>query len=45
VRQNAVRINDERVSDDKMKVTGKSFQSGRLTLRAGKKKVRRVVLG
>jgi tyrosyl-tRNA synthetase len=44
VRQNAVRINDERVSDDKMKITSKSFQSGRLTLRAGKKKVRRVVL-
>ena len=45
VKQNAVKLNDERVADDKLLVTSSNFSDGHLTLRAGKKKVHRVSIG
>ncbi|MEE8408153.1 MAG: tyrosine--tRNA ligase [Myxococcota bacterium] len=45
VQQNAIKLNDERVADDKLLVTSSHFSEGHLTLRAGKKKVHRVTLG
>ncbi|OGQ92218.1 MAG: tyrosine--tRNA ligase [Deltaproteobacteria bacterium RIFOXYA12_FULL_58_15] len=44
IRQNAIKLNDRKPEDEKYRVTIADFVDGRLTLRAGKKKVHRVVL-
>jgi len=44
IRQNAVKLDDAKQTDEKYVVTRDDFVDGRLTLRAGKKKVHRVVL-
>jgi tyrosyl-tRNA synthetase len=38
-------LNDERVADDKRQITGADFGQGELSLRAGKKNRRRIVVG
>ena len=44
IRQNAIKLNDAKQSDEKYLVTRHDFVGERLTLRAGKKRVHRVVL-
>jgi tyrosyl-tRNA synthetase len=44
IRQNAVRLGDRRPGDENYVVKQGDFVAGRLTLRAGKKKVHRIVL-